>query len=125
MNRADLEKKAIEKAKKYKTQGFADKEFVKMQNGKNVRMFLPNSVFEQQKLLLLGNEVIENYNSFVAGYELSNKFYREIFKYKEGDFPIAEDVSKRTLALPFYNNLSEKEINFVIKNLKEVMEKIK
>ncbi len=52
-------------------------------------------------------------------------FYREIFKYKEGDFPIAEDVSKRTLALPFYNNLSEKEINFVIKNLKEVMEKIK
>ncbi|MBI1866441.1 MAG: DegT/DnrJ/EryC1/StrS family aminotransferase [Candidatus Staskawiczbacteria bacterium] len=45
-------------------------------------------------------------------------FYREMFFYKEGDFPIAENISKRTLALPFYNNLMEKDIDFVVKNLK-------
>lgn len=44
-------------------------------------------------------------------------FYRKEFGYKEGDFPVAENVSKRTLALPFYNDLKEKEIDFVIKCL--------
>jgi len=48
-------------------------------------------------------------------------FYRKEFGYKEGDFPIAEGVSKRTLALPFFNNLSEEEVDFVVKNLKEIL----
>jgi len=46
-------------------------------------------------------------------------FYRKEFLYKEGDFPVAEEISKRTLALPFFNDLTEKEIDFVIKNLNE------
>lgn len=52
-------------------------------------------------------------------------FYRNEFGYKEGDFPIAENISSRTLALPFFNNLSEEEINFVVKNLKEIINKMK
>jgi len=52
-------------------------------------------------------------------------FYKKEFGYKEGDFPVAENVSKRTLALPFYSNLKEKEINFAVKNLKEVIGEIK
>ena len=52
-------------------------------------------------------------------------FYRQIFGYKEGDFPIAENISQRTLALPFFNNLKEKEINFVVKNLKEIIFSLK
>jgi perosamine synthetase len=51
-------------------------------------------------------------------------FYRTTFNYKEGDFLIAEDISKRTLALPFFNNLTEKEINLVVKNLKEVIKNV-
>lgn len=51
-------------------------------------------------------------------------FYRKEFGYKDGDFSIAENISKRTLALPFYNNLSEGEIDFVIKNLKEVIKNV-
>lgn len=51
-------------------------------------------------------------------------FYKKEFSYKEGDFPVAENVSKRTIALPFYNNLTEKEINFVVQNLKEVINNI-
>lgn len=51
-------------------------------------------------------------------------FYKNEFNYKEGDFPVAEEASQRTLALPFFNNLSEGEIDFVVKNLKEVIENV-
>ena len=40
-------------------------------------------------------------------------FYREMFGYKEGDFPITEQVSNRTIAIPFHNNLTEEEIKYV------------
>ncbi len=46
-------------------------------------------------------------------------FYREIFGYKRGDFPVTESVSDRTIALPFFSNLKEKQIDFVVKALKE------
>lgn len=48
-------------------------------------------------------------------------FYRNEFGYKEEDFPITENIGRRTLALPFFNNLSEEEIDSVVKNLKEVL----
>ena len=46
-------------------------------------------------------------------------FYREMFGYKEGDFPITEQVSKHTIAIPFHNNLTEEEIKYVALKLKE------
>jgi perosamine synthetase len=46
-------------------------------------------------------------------------FYRKMFGYKEGDFPITEDVTGRTIALPFFNNLKEKQIDYVVEKLKE------
>lgn len=52
-------------------------------------------------------------------------FYKKEFGYNPGDFPVAEDISRRTLALPFFNNLTEKEIDFVVKTLKEVIHPIK
>ena len=42
-----------------------------------------------------------------------------MFGYKEGDFPVTEDVAGRTIALPFFNNLKEKQINYVMEKLKE------
>ncbi len=62
-----------------------------------------------------------------AGIECSNyfqcihlqPFYKELFGYKRGDFPIAESVSNRTIALPFYNNLKEREIKYMVKILKQ------
>lgn len=50
-------------------------------------------------------------------------FYRNTFASKEGDFPVAEDISKRTIALPFFNDLSEKDIDFVVENLKSTVKK--
>ena len=46
-------------------------------------------------------------------------FYRKMFGYKEGDYPITENVAGRTIALPFFNNLKEKQIDYVMEKLKE------
>jgi len=45
-------------------------------------------------------------------------FYRKMFGYKEGDFPVTEDVSGRTIALPFFNNLKEEQIEYVVEKVK-------
>jgi len=44
-------------------------------------------------------------------------FYKEILGYSEGNFKITEYISQRTIALPFYNNLDNKEIYFIVKKL--------
>ena len=46
-------------------------------------------------------------------------FYKKRFGYKEGDFPVTEDVAGRTIALPFFNNLKEEQIDYVVEKLKE------
>jgi len=43
--------------------------------------------------------------------------YREKYGHAEGDFPIAEAVSGRTIALPFHGYLSEREIDLVAQTL--------
>lgn len=48
-----------------------------------------------------------------------------MFGYKRGDFPTCESVSQRTIALPLYNGLGEKEINYVVKSLKQIIHKLK
>ncbi|MBX3358142.1 MAG: DegT/DnrJ/EryC1/StrS family aminotransferase [Phycisphaeraceae bacterium] len=44
-------------------------------------------------------------------------FYRERFGFKPGDFPMAETVSQRTIALPFFNDLSEHQVEMVCQTL--------
>ncbi|MBA7590885.1 GDP-perosamine synthase [subsurface metagenome] len=46
-------------------------------------------------------------------------FYRKLFGYREGDFPITEDVSSRTIALPFFTNLKEEQIDYVVEKLRK------
>jgi len=50
------------------------------------------------------------------------KFYRDTFGYSEGYFPISEDVSSRSIALPFFNNIKLEEQEYVIEKLKEAVE---
>jgi len=52
-------------------------------------------------------------------------FYRKMFGYKEGDFPVTEDVTGRTIALPFFNNLQEEQIDYVVEKLKEGIARIR
>jgi perosamine synthetase len=51
-------------------------------------------------------------------------FYRDLFGYREGDFPICEHEAKYTLALPFYNNLSISQIDYVVKTLQQAIKSI-
>ena len=44
-------------------------------------------------------------------------FYREKFGFKPGDFPIAESVSQRTIALPFYNAMTPHDVDIVCRTL--------
>jgi perosamine synthetase len=48
------------------------------------------------------------------------KPYRDM-DYHEGMFPVAELVSSRTLALPFYSDMSESEVDFVCSILKDAL----
>ena len=48
-------------------------------------------------------------------------FYRKMFGYKEGDFPVTEAVSERTVALPFFNALSEPQVDYVCEGVKSIL----
>jgi perosamine synthetase len=37
-------------------------------------------------------------------------FYRERFGWQEGQFPVCEDVSRRSLALPFFGEITESQV---------------
>jgi perosamine synthetase len=37
-------------------------------------------------------------------------FYRERFGWREGQFPVSEDVSRRSLALPFFPDITESQV---------------
>ncbi|WP_089761783.1 DegT/DnrJ/EryC1/StrS family aminotransferase [Halarsenatibacter silvermanii] len=50
-------------------------------------------------------------------------FYRKKFGYKEGDYPVTEQVAGESLALPFYNNLKDEEIEYVVDKLKQALNK--
>ncbi|MCL4196724.1 MAG: DegT/DnrJ/EryC1/StrS family aminotransferase [Phycisphaerales bacterium] len=52
-------------------------------------------------------------------------FYRSRFGFKEGDFPITESVSHRTLALPFHTRLSDREIDLVCQTLEVMVQREK
>jgi len=45
------------------------------------------------------------------------------FGFQGGELPITEDIARRTLALPFYNNISEREVEEVVTALQEVVER--
>ena len=46
-------------------------------------------------------------------------FYRKMFGYNEGDFPITENIAGRTISLPFFNNLKEEHVEYVVEKLKQ------
>jgi len=48
-------------------------------------------------------------------------FYRERFGHREGEFPVCEDVAARSVALPFFPQLSEGEVGQVTQALRDVL----
>jgi perosamine synthetase len=52
-------------------------------------------------------------------------FYRQQFGYGPGMFPIAESISQRTIALPFYNKMDETQVELVALTLKVMLDREK
>ncbi|HEY2602006.1 MAG TPA: DegT/DnrJ/EryC1/StrS family aminotransferase [Thermoleophilaceae bacterium] len=48
-------------------------------------------------------------------------FYRERFGHREGEFPVCEDVARRSLALPFFPQLTEGQVAQVAEALTQVL----
>jgi perosamine synthetase len=51
-------------------------------------------------------------------------FYREAFGYRPGDFPITEHIANRTVALPFFNHLTDEQIRTVCISLANAVSKL-
>ena len=49
-------------------------------------------------------------------------FYTEMFGYKRGDFPVCEEVGDSVLALPFFNKITDEEIDYVCSSLEKGIE---
>ena len=52
-------------------------------------------------------------------------FYRKLYGFKSGMYPLTEDIAERTIALPFFNNITSKQIDYVFKSLTEAIIKSK
>ncbi|MBM7552588.1 DegT/DnrJ/EryC1/StrS family aminotransferase [Thalassobacillus pellis] len=49
------------------------------------------------------------------------KSFRQLFGFKPGMYPVSEQMSERTLALPFYTSINPNDQETVIKTLKDVL----
>jgi dTDP-4-amino-4,6-dideoxygalactose transaminase len=50
-------------------------------------------------------------------------FYVERFGYQRGDFPVAESLGQRSLALPFSSVMTEGQVSHVCAHLSAVLQK--
>jgi perosamine synthetase len=48
-------------------------------------------------------------------------YYRETFGHRDGEFPVCEDVSRRSIALPFFPGLTEGQVDRVATELASVL----
>jgi perosamine synthetase len=48
-------------------------------------------------------------------------YYREQFGHREGEFPVCEDVADRSIALPFFPEMTESQVEQVAESLREVL----
>ncbi len=50
-------------------------------------------------------------------------FYRERFGYERGALPVAESVSQRCIALPFFNSLDETQVELIVHTLSVMLQR--
>ena len=85
-----------------------------------IKMTKPSNTLDKILEEMRANDIqVSNYFSPVH----LQPFMVEQFGYKKGDFPVTESVSQRTIALPFYNNLTRDEVAIVCKTLKNILDK--
>jgi perosamine synthetase len=63
-------------------------------------------------------------NNYFAPIHLQ-KYFREMFGFRRGQFPVTEHVADRTIALPFFNNLTHGQIEIVASALERAIGRLK
>ena len=109
-------------------------------NEKN-KVLLPEAVYENSGVrnyhiynqYIIRVESRNELKEFLTQNNIGNEIYypvpfhlQECFKYlsyKKGDFPVAEDLSDTTLALPVYPELSEQQIEYVVHKINEFIKR--
>jgi perosamine synthetase len=51
-------------------------------------------------------------------------YYRRLFGFSPGDFPVAESVSHRTIALPFFTRITDRDVDLVCQTLELMMSRV-
>jgi perosamine synthetase len=77
---------------------------------------LPRDVDRDETVRALAAAAIQSKPYLPAIHLMS--FYRERFGHREGEFPVCEDVAARSLALPFFPEMSEGQVAKVTEALK-------
>jgi perosamine synthetase len=80
---------------------------------------VPDGVDRDATIVKLGEMGIESKPYLPAIHLMS--FYRERFGWREGQFPVCEDVSRRSLALPFFPAITESQVGRVAEALAQLL----
>jgi perosamine synthetase len=80
---------------------------------------LPRGVERDAVVRALHDRGIPSKPYFPAVHLMS--YYRETFGHREGEFPVCEDVAARSIALPFFPEMSEGQVERVADSLHEVL----
>ena len=81
---------------------------------------LPRGVDRDSVVRSLADRAVPSKPYFPAIHLMS--FYRERFGHREGEFPVCEDVSARSIALPFFPEMSEAQVERVAAELRAQLE---
>ena len=79
---------------------------------------LPRGVDRDGAVLALRERGVDSKPYLPAIHLMS--FYRERFGHREGEFPVAEDVAARSVALPFFPQMTEGQVARVAEALAEI-----
>jgi perosamine synthetase len=80
---------------------------------------LPRGTERDRTVLALGQEGIPSKPYFPAIHLMT--FYRERFGHREGEFPVCEDVAARSIALPFFPQMTDGQVERVAAALRRVL----
>ncbi|MBV9311752.1 MAG: DegT/DnrJ/EryC1/StrS family aminotransferase [Solirubrobacterales bacterium] len=80
---------------------------------------LPRGVDRDATVRALGQRRVPSKPYFPAVHLMS--FYRERLGHREGEFPVCEDVAARSIALPFFPEMSEDQVAMVADAVREVL----
>ncbi len=88
-----------------------------------IRLAEQYSFQQRNEILNYMNQQDVQVSNYFAPVHLQS-FIAEKFGYKEGDFPVTDSVCKSTIALPFYNSLTEDKVAIVCKTLKQALDNL-